>query len=183
MSNCLIQNGITLSCDDRRRVGGAKTKFWIGFLSDLATPIDTESDTYITSLTFNTYAGLYEFEGMKKSHQFGHTGVTAAGGQKSFNHDFIAKLITTTPTDDKVIEDLMVSTDAFIVAQDNNNEFYILGGSNGMEMTNTVQNTGVDSSSDIADTLTFVGEERRKPKRFLDTDAATTLALIESYVV
>lgn len=183
MSNCLIQNGITVSCDDRRRVGGAKTRFWVGQIGNLATPIDTESATYISSLDFNTYEGLYEFEGMKKSHQFGYTMVTAAGGQKSYNHDFIAKLISTTPTDDGVIQDLAVADDAFIVAQDNNGDFYILGGSNGMEMTAGVRNTGVDSSADISDVLTFVGEERTIPKRFFDTDAATTLALIESYVV
>jgi hypothetical protein len=78
----------------------------------------------------------------------------------------VVKLISTTPADDEVIEELSVA-DVFIILETNNNEFIIYGIDNGLDMTAGSQNSGAESASDITDTLTFQGEERRKPRRFL----------------
>jgi hypothetical protein len=181
MANCRVTDSITASCDALRRVGGVNKRFWLFNASD--TSFTTDGSGYLNSVTFSSvYGGLYEFEGKKKSHSGGWTLVKQSGGNTFFQHDAIVKLISTTPADDEVIEELTVA-DVGLILETNNNEFIVYGKDNGLEMTAGSQNSGQESASDITDTLTFTGEERYKPKRFLKTDYATTLAYLESIVL
>jgi hypothetical protein len=181
MANCRVTNGITPDCDDLRRVGGVNKRFYLGNTADLTYTEDGSG--YVNSISFGSiYGGLYEFEGKKKSHSGGYTLVTQAGGNTFFQHDAICKLISTTPDDDETIEELSVA-DVFIIMETNNNEFVVYGIDNGLAMSAATQNTGQESASDITDTLTFMGEERRKPRRFLVTDYAGTLAYLEARII
>ena len=181
MANCRVTGEIQADCDDLRRVGGVNKAFFLGNTADLS--YTSDGSGYVNSLSFgNVYGGLYKFEGKKKSHSGGYTLVKQVGGNTFFQHDNIVKLISTTPADDDVIEELAVA-DVFTILETNNREFIIYGIDNGMDMTAATQNTGQESASDISDTLTFQGEERSKPRRFLVTDYATTLAYLEARVI
>lgn len=180
MTNCRITNSISTTCDDLRRVGGVNKRFFVFNTSDLTYTEDGSG--YINGISFaSIYGGLYEFEGKKKSHSGGYTLVSQAGGNTFFQHDAIVKLISTTPDDDEVIEDLTVA-DVGIIMETNNNEFIVYGIDNGLAMTAATQNSGQESASDITDTLTFQGEERKKPRRLLVTNYALTLAYLEARV-
>lgn len=181
MANCRVTSSITADCDDLRRVGGVNKRFWVFNTSD--TTFTEDGSNYLNSITFeDIYAGLYEFEGKKKSHSGGYALVKQAGGNTFFQHDVIVKLISTTPADDEVIEELSVA-DVGVILETNNKEFIVYGKDNGLEMTAGTQTSGSESASDITDTLTFTGEERKKPRRFLVTDYATTLAYLENLVI
>lgn len=177
MATCGINNGITATCADLRRIGGLNKRVWI---YDVDGVTYSESGGYVTGITFPTYGGLYKFESVKKSHQAGWTASVQSGANKFFQHDVVLKLFATTPTDDEVIEDLLVASVGIII-ETNNKEFIIYGKDNGMDMTAGTQNSGTESASDTTDILTFMGEEKYKPKRFQNVDYATGLALLESY--
>jgi hypothetical protein len=181
MANCRVTGAIGANCDALRRVGGVNKRFWVFNTSD--TSFTTDGSGYLNSIAFaSVYGGLYEFEGKKKSHSGGWALVKQSGGNTFFQHDVIAKLISTTPEDDEVIEELTVA-DVGVILETNNNEFIVYGKDNGLEMTAGTQNSGQESASDITDTLTFTGEERYKPKRFLVTDYTTTLAYLDANVL
>lgn len=180
MAVCGIASGITASCSDLRRVGGVNKRAWLFNIDGVS--YTTDSEGYITAITFPTYEGLYTFESQKKSHSGGYTLVNQAGGNKFFQHDAIMKLFATTPADDEVIEDL-TTAQVGLILQTNNGEFILYGKDNGMDMSAATQNSGTESASDTTDTLTFMGEERDKPKRVFTVSAAATLALLESYEV
>lgn len=179
MATCKANSGISITCEDLRRVGGTDKKFWVGFLSDLDTPFDLTQ--VVTSIDFETYAGLYAFEGRKNAHTGGWELAQAQGGNVSFTQTFVAKLFNTSISDDQVIQDLSVSGDIFIVTQNNNQEFFIFGAGNGLEATAATQNTGQTPDSDTTVTLTFSGSEKTIPLRFSAGTYAASLALLEGY--
>jgi hypothetical protein len=78
---------------------------------------------------------------------------------------------------------LNLGNDIFVVVQDNNQKFFILGAGNGLSAVTDVQNSGQTGDSDASDTVTLEGQELTKPLRLLDTDYQTTLNLVESYEI
>lgn len=184
MADCLITSGIIASCDSLRRVGGVNKRFWVFNMNQLDKASGengyTYTTDYVSAIAWTAYGGLYRFESQQKSHSGGSTVVSQPGGNRFFHHDVILKLLNRTPTDDQVIEELLVA-DVGVILETNNQEFKLYGGFNGMEVIEGSQNTGQESESDTAYTLTFQGEEKELPKTVLATDYATTIALLESY--
>lgn len=179
--SCGISRGLTINCNDLRRVGGVKKRAWWFNLDEVTYTID--GDGYVTEINFGTYEGLYAINARKQSHSGGSTLVKQEpGGNTFYTHDVILKVFPITPEDDDVIESLAVA-EGGIILETNNNEFILYGAYNGMEQTAGVQNTGQAPASDIATTLTFSGSEQGVPLRILDTNYTTTLALLESYEV
>src|SRR5690606_27019738 len=166
MANCKITQGITNECTDILKVGGAGKTFWVGYLSDLNTQFDIDQSSDLTEMDFLAYGGLYRFDGNKFAHSFGSELSVAAGGNKSFIQTFTGKLFLNSTEDDVVFQDLCVGNDIFIVAQDNNSNFFILGARNGLSASADVQNTGQTGDSDTTDTITLTGQEPTKPLRF-----------------
>lgn len=179
MPACLITSGIVADCDDLKKVGGLAKKAWVANLDDIAST--TVTDGYVSAITFDTYGGLYAFESKKGSFSAGYAVANSgAGANKFFTHTVVMKLFPSNPTDDAVIEDLLVGTVVTIV-QTQNDEFLIYGLANGLDLTEGGYNSGQEAASDTTDTITLTGEEKTKAVRMLDTDVATTLALLESY--
>lgn len=184
---CLVSNGMLVTCDDLRRVGGVNKRFWLFNINGIDKTAGTNGYTidasgFVTAITFGVYGGLLKFEGQRKSHSGGWTEANAAGGNRFFTHDVIVKLLNTAPWDDQVIEDLLVA-DVGVILETNNQEFIMYGGFNGMSMEEAAQNTGQENESDESSSLTFKGEEKELPKRVFTTDYATTIALLEGYEI
>jgi hypothetical protein len=172
---CGIANGIGVSCDDLRRIGGVNQRIWV--FNQSGVTYTTDVNGYITALTLPGTEVLYPFESAKKSHSGGSELVVQEGGNKFFKQMVTAKLFGTTPADLSVIEALTTATVGVII-ETNNKEFVLYGKDNGLEMTAQTQNTGQVAASDTTYTITFEGEERDLPKFILDTDYATTLAYL-----
>jgi len=179
MANCKITGGIDLTCEDKRRLGGLNTRYWMYSPSDVS--VITEGLTgYVEALTFNTGTNTFTFDSPDNSCSAGWEAVSADGGNKFFNHTGAIKLISTTPADDLIIEELLVAKTTLIV-ETQNQEFLIYGINNGLKTTEGTQNSGAEDASDTTDSLTLTGGEKLKPKRFFVTDYATTLALLVGY--
>lgn len=180
---CKVTSGIVNDCSDLLRVGGIDKQFWVGYLSDLDTQFSLTQSGDIASIDFSVYGGLYKFDGNKFSHSFGSELVVAAGGNKSYKHSFVAKLLTNSTADDKVLQDLNLGNDIFVIVQDNNRDFFILGAGNGLSAVSDVMNSGQTGDSDASDTVTLEGQELTKPLRFFTTDYQTSLNLLVSYEI
>ena len=179
MATCKITAGIEISCDDKRRLGGLNPRWWV-FDVDSIESYTVDVDGYVTEIVFKTYGGTYKMESPDNACSAGYEVVVAEGGNKFFNHTAAIKLFATTPADDKVIEDMLVSNMGVIV-ETQNQEFLIYGPNNGLKTTEGSQNSGSEDASDVTDTLTMSGGDKNKPLRFFNTDEATTLTALESY--
>jgi hypothetical protein len=164
--NCKVNQGIDALCEDILGVGGASPRFWVGHKSELDTQISLAQTGPITALDFGAYGFLRRFEGQKYSHQFGDEAVTGSGGNKSWTHTLIAKLLPKTTADDVAIQQMQLAQDMFVIVEDNNQKFFILGAGNGMTGTANTQNSGTTADSDTTDTITLTGSERTKKLRF-----------------
>lgn len=87
------------------------------------------------------------------------------------------KVVNTTPTEDALLEDMTVGEFGAIV-QTNNNEFLILGATNGLTSTESKLTSGQKSGDSSASSITLTGNEQSIYKRLLRTDTNTTLAYL-----
>lgn len=177
---CKIETGIINDCSDLLRVGGISKTFWIGYLSELSSQFDLTQAGDISTISFGAYGGLRRFDGNKFSHSFGSELVVSAGGNKSYKQTFAFKILTNSTADDLTLEDLNLGNDIFVIVQDNNQKFYIIGAGNGLSVLTDVQNSGVTGDSDATDSVTLEGQELTKPLRFLDNNYQDTLDFLVS---
>jgi hypothetical protein len=181
MSNCKAASGFTNTCADLLSVGGADKTFWVGYLSELDTPIDITQTADISTLDFGSYGGLRRFDGNKFSHSFKDPLVVAGGGNKSYARSVTVKVKPQTTADDVVLQDLNLGTDIFVVIPDNNRKFFILGAANGLTVTADENDSGESGDSDTRDVITMTGSEPTKKLRFATGGGyAHTLAYLVS---
>lgn len=178
--SCRITQGIENSCDDVLRVGGLGRTFWVGYLSDLDTPIPLTQLADISVLDFGAYGGLVRFDGRKFSHSYTVELVSTAGGNKSFRHTFTPKVLSKTTADNLTLKQLALADDIFIVVDDNNGGYAILGGGNGLSVDSTSKTSGTTGDSDSSTTITLTGSETTQELILNIGGAATTLAYIEN---
>jgi hypothetical protein len=182
--SCKADSGITNTCADLLKVGGADKTFWVGYKSELDTQISLDQTTDVRSLDFGSYGGLRRFDGQKFSHSFGSTLNVATGGNKSYTHTFVGKVISGSTADDVVLQDLALGDDIFIVVQDNNREFFILGAGNGLSASAGEQNSGTTGDSDTSHSITLTSQEKTLPLRFaLEVGYQATLDYLVSMEV
>jgi len=179
---CLITDGVGITCDALRRVGGVNKRAYL-FNSEEKTDIVTDANGYVIDINFESYDGLYKFTSRKQAHSGGYTAqVQSPGGNKFFNHDVILKLFPEDPTEDAVLESLLVGC-VGVILEDNNQQFFLYGNQNGLDQIDGTQNTGQEQASDIAYSLTLQGQEPEMPKRILITDYETTKNYLDTLVV
>lgn len=184
--SCGINDGISIVCDDLKRVGGVKKDAFLFNLSDLSTY--TFLSGYVSALNFDVYGGLYQFSSRKQSHSGGFVPQSQdPGGNKFFQHDVLIKMFPGTAAGDDVLEDLLVS-EVGVILETNNREFLLYGQYNGLEqISGGGQNSGQATASDVGYTINLQGEEQFLPFRLsvdgTGTDYDATKALIESYVL
>lgn len=163
---CLITDGVGINCVDLQKVGGVNKRFYM-YNFDEFISAGFDANGYINDLNFTAYDGLHNFIGRKQGHSGGTTGqIQTPGGNKFYQHNVIVKLFPGTPTEDATLEQVLVGCFG-IILEDNNDEFFLFGLDNGLDVSEQEQNTGFEQSSDIGDLITFLGSEKLKPKRIL----------------
>lgn len=184
MSGCKVQFGISNACGDNLFPGGADKDFWVGYVSDLGTRIPITQTGPVTSLHFTAYNGLVKFSSNKFAHVFSHDIVKGPGGNLSYLHRAVVKLLPLSTRDDVEVQRLTQAQDAFIVWQNNNDQFFIHGASKGLSVVaGALATTGQNTGDDPMTTITLEGAEKTLPLRFLVTDVAATINYLNSLVI
>lgn len=183
MAGCKVTNPINLACGDLLYPGGADGVFYVGYLSELGTRFSNAQIADISSITFVAYAGLRKFEAAKFSLKFDSELAVGAGGNISVTHRANIKLITQSTADDVSMLQLAQATDAYIIFQNNNNQWFILAPTKGLRaVAGPLQSTGQASGDDVSDMLILEGAEKTKPLRFFSVSETATQTLLDSYV-
>lgn len=184
MANCKVQYGINNVCGDLLQSSGIDKDFWVGYVSDLGTRISLTQTAAISSLSFTAYNGLYKFEAQKFSHVASYDLQKGAGGTISFLHRAAVKMLNLSTRDDVEVQRLAQAQDAFIVFQDNNENFFIYGPSKGLaSIAGPLRTSGQGQGEDISTTVTLEGSEKVLPLRFDAGSTTATLNLLNGYVV
>lgn len=179
--SCGLTDGIDSSCLNLRRVGGVKKTAYIFNIEGSSYTIDGSG--YVTAIAFAAYGGVYKFESKKQAHSGGYTAVVQEpGGNKFYQHDVLLKMFGGSPTDDEVLETLLVAN-VGVILEDNNRQFFLYGTYNGLEQSAGVQNTGQALGSDTASNITLIGGEEGIPKRFLNGTYQDTKNQLDTYVI
>lgn len=181
--SCKVTSGITNTCADLLKSSGLGKTFWAGYLSDLDTRFNLSLSADIGTIDFGSYGVLYRFDGQKFSHDWTSTLAVANGGNKSWTQVFNAKLTSGSTADDLQLQKLQVGDDIFIIAEDSNQQFWILGAGNGLTANEgTSSSGGKENGGDISDIVNLTGSEiTPKPLRFaLGGGYQATLDYIES---
>jgi hypothetical protein len=185
MAGCKITTGLGFTCADQVRVGGVAPDFWVGYLSELDTLFSLAQTADIGTIDFGSYGGLRKFSGNKFWHQASTELQVAQGsGNRSWKQTFVAKLLADSTTDDVTLQTLALGNDIFIIYQDSNQQFYIMGAGAGLSAESDTQSTGQTGDSDTTDTVTLSGSELTKPLRFkAGATASTTLAYLRGFEI
>lgn len=166
--SCKVTAGLTNTCTDILKSSGMGKTFWVGYKSDLDTQFDLSLAADINAIDFGSYGVLYRFDGQKFAHDWTSTLAVASGGNKSWTQAFNAKLTSGSTTDDLQLRNLQLGDDIFIVAEDTNQVFWILGAGNGLSASEGNSGSGgKENGGDISDVVTLTGSEiTPKPLRF-----------------
>jgi hypothetical protein len=186
-SLCAFAGTIEYSCDDKQSSGGgAKQRVFVGNLNDLNTPIDfSDVSLDVASLDFVTYAGLYEVNVVRNGAEGSNTSTKEANGAMRYTHQVILKLLLESSAQRELGEKLLNADELFFIVERSSGKFEIFGGQAGLSATEETRNLGFTAvGADTTNTATFLSEEEQHlPRIFFDANYATTLALLESYLV
>ena len=181
---CGISGGIVNDCTTRQNaIGGLKTRFWLGNIDDIDTATtlaNLDGSGNITSIDFLDYALLYKFQGIKAGNT-GQDDIAADDdGNAFFPHQFAFKIYDTTQAQRDVLEDLAFS-DVFVVYEDANGDFYILGLPLGLSVESAPRATGANPGDSTARLVTLTGPQTKLRKQFSAGTRAQTLATLTDY--
>lgn len=183
-NNCKVLYGINTVCGDNLFPGGADKDFWVGYVSDLSNRFPTTQTGVISSFSFAAYGGLVKFGGNKGAHKFDAALNKGGGGNISYTHRAILKLLPLNTQDDVEIQRLTQAQDAFIIYQNNNDQFFIIGAQKGLTaVAGELNTTGQAITDDPSTTITLEGAEKTLPLRFFVTDVATTILYLDNRVI
>lgn len=183
-AGCKAQYGINTVCGDNLYPGGADSFFYVGYVSDLSTRIPSTQIGVVSSLAFAGYNGLVKFQGNKNANKFDWATSKGSGGNIAIIHRAILKLLPLNTQDDVEVQRLIQAQDAFIIAPNNNDDFFIFGAQRGLSLVpGELGSTGQTITDDVTDTITLEGAEKTKPLRFFVNDVATTILYLNNRVI
>lgn len=180
---CGITTGVGLSCATRRAAaGGIKTRIWLFNVNEVDS-LTTDGDGYVTAITFDAYKGLISFTGDINANNATSDGTVTDGGNVSFPHTMVMTLFDVDPAAKTALEDLAHANGVGVIVETATERFELYGWPLGMRVTSMPRSTGQSANDSTARVVTLEGAQSALEKIVLDTDYATTKALLESYEV
>ena len=183
MAECLITAGWTgPSCADTFNVPGIeKSKIYVANKSEISAFSETVTGE-IDAITFDTYKGFYSLTVHKDTASWTEELQVATNSGYYYNTSLSFRTIDSATSIRNAINS-MVGTSLVFAVKDKNGNWYIIGETDGIELSENTKTSGAAPGDDSGDLLTFSGVNRGKVKKFFDTDATTTETKIDGYVV
>ncbi len=183
MAECLITAGwVGPSCDETFNVPGIeKDKIYVGNKSEieaLTSTVDGELD----GITFEASKGLFALTVHKDTASWSEELQIGANSGYYYNTSLTFRTIDGATSVRNAIED-MVGTALVFAVKDKNGSWFIIGETDGVELSEQTKGSGAAPGDDTGDVLTFTGVNRGKVKKFFNTDAATTDTTLAGYLL
>lgn len=185
MDSCYSLTNLAASCDAVKKVGGVKSRFWIGQKPDIAS-LTFGTNGEVTAMTLKAGKKLGQFEGM----QFKNTGSTETTPNETrnlFNQTFTGVLFYKTQAELEAIETLLIGDRYFVIYETEAGQLKVKGiDKNPFNSADLGENRGLNISAGtgsdgtvLADTtgvtVTMVGEMYNFDKLYKPATALATV--------
>lgn len=192
--SCYVLTNLAASCDAVKKVGGVKSRFWVGQKPDIAT-LTFGSDGQVLTMTLTGGKKLGRFDGMqfKNSASFE---TSANENRNLFNQTFTGILFYKTDAERKAIETLLIGDRYFVLIETESGQIKAYGlDQNPYNAADLGENRGLNISAGsgsegtvLADstgvTCTASGEMYSLPKNYKPATAlATVIAELDALTV
>ena len=166
--SCILANGIALGCKDS--LGGIK-EVYIGSTNS-TTVFTYDADDVIDSAT--AAPNFFTFEQRNEQGEFVQTGQHSVENGTNFWEQSVSLIFTKNDAEDRNTLMLLAQSTLMIIVLDQNGKYWVVGESNGADLTASTQSAGKAYGDLNGTTVSFMGKESG-PAR--EMDAATFLSL------
>ena len=183
MAECLITAGFTgPSCDDTFNVPGIeKDKIYVGNKSEI-TAFTSSVTGEIDGVTFDTYKGLYALTVHKDTASWSEELQVGTNSGYYYNTSLTFRTIDSATAVRNAIND-MVGTSLVFFVKDKNGNWYVIGETDGVELSEQTKTSGAAPGDDTGDVLTFSGVNRGKVKKFYNTSETVSDSTLAGYLL
>ena len=168
--SCILANGIALGCKDS--LGGIK-EVYIG--STNATTVFTyDVNDVITGAT--AAPNFFTFEQRNEQGEFVQTGQHSVENGTNFWEQSVSLIFTKNDAEDRNTLMLLAQSTLMIIVLDQNGKYWVVGESNGADLTASTQSAGKAYGDLNGTTVSFMGKES-SPAREMDSVTFATLTV------
>ena len=168
--SCILANGIALGCKDS--LGGIK-EVYIG--STNATTVFTyDVNDVIDSATLAP--NFFTFEQRNEQGEFVQTGQHSVENGTNFWEQSVSLIFTKNDAEDRNTLMLLAQSTLMIIVLDQNGKYWVVGESNGADLTASTQSAGKAYGDLNGTTVSFMGKESA-PAREMDAATFATLTV------
>ena len=168
--SCILANGIALGCKDS--LGGIK-EVYIG--STNATTVFTyDVNDVIDSAT--AAPNFFTFEQRNEQGEFVQTGQHSVENGTNFWEQSVSLIFTKNDAEDRNTLMLLAQSTLMIIVLDQNGKYWVVGESNGADLTASTQSAGKAYGDLNGTTVSFMGKES-SPAREMDSVTFATLTV------
>lgn len=168
--SCILANGIALGCKDS--LGGIK-EVYIG--STNATTVFTyDVNDVIDSAT--AAPNFFTFEQRNEQGEFVQTGQHSVENGTNFWEQSVSLIFTKNDAEDRNTLMLLAQSTLMIIVLDQNGKYWVVGESNGADLTASTQSAGKAYGDLNGTTVSFMGKES-SPAREMDAATFATLTV------
>ena len=168
--SCILANGIALGCKDS--LGGIK-EVYIG--STNATTVFTyDANDVIDTATLAP--NFFTFEQRNEQGEFVQTGQHSVENGTNFWEQSVSLIFTKNDAEDRNTLMLLAQSTLMIIVLDQNGKYWVVGETNGADLTASTQSAGKSYGDLNGTTVSFMGKES-SPAREMDSVTFATLTV------
>ncbi len=183
MAGCAIAGGVDAAgCGDRFSSPGIEHESIYMLNRNEVLSFTSSVTGEISALVREATKVAFKLDVHKNTAIYDEKLVTSDESAPFYEQSLTARITATDTATMTAIED-MVGVDLLIVAHVKNGKFRVIGEWGGVKLTENEYSTGKVAGDAVGDTIVFTGQANGKSRFFLDTDEATTLAELETYLV
>lgn len=185
MNSCYSLTNLAASCDAVKKVGGVKSRFWIGQKPDIAS-LTFGTNGEVTAMTLTGGKKLGKFEGMQFKNTAG-TETTPNETRNLFNQTFTGILFYKTQAELEAIETLLIGDRYFVIYETEAGQLKVkgidknpflatdLGANRGLNISAGTGSEGTVLADTTGVTVTMTGEMYNFDKLYKPATAIATV--------
>ena len=167
--SCILANGIALGCKDS--LGGIKEAYIAS--TNLTTVFTYDADDVIDSAT--GAPSFFTFQQRNEQGEFIQTGNHSVENGTNFWEQTVSLIFTKNEAADRNTLKVLAQSTLLIIVKDQNDKYWVVGESNGADLTASTQSAGKAYGDLNGTTVSFTAKESA-PAREIDADTFATLS-------